>query len=183
MSKTLNILTKRYFEWMCRLVCDEKYADGQSYQTLLTYLHDRDFTYILEFDGNRAADGIDLRYRFAYEHCYDHTLVLDCLDRESCSVLEMMVALALRCEEDVMDDPEEGNRTGEWFWAMIHSLGLDGMTDLYFDEIRADQIINRFLHREYAPNGRGGLFTINNYKHDLRDVEIWHQMCWYLNDI
>lgn len=182
MSKTLDILNKRYFEWMCQLVCDKKHSDGASYQKLLSYLHDRDFTYTLEFDGNRAADGIDLRYRFAYEHHYDDTFVLDCLDRGSCSVLEMMVALAAKCEE-YMDDPEIGDQTWRWFWDMVASLGLSGMTDLYFDEVRTARIITKFLNRNYAPNGKGGLFTIRHRQNDLREVEIWHQMCWYLNDI
>ena len=182
MSKTLNLLNKRYFEWMCQLVCDEKHSDCSSYRKLLTYLHNRDFTYIFEFDGNRAEDGIDLRYRFAYEHHYDNTLVLNCFGREDCSVLEMMVALAIKCEE-YMDDPEIGNRTGRWFWDMIDSLGLANMTDLYFNESRADQIIDTFLNREYSPTGKGGLFTVRSCRHDLREIEIWHQMCWYLNDI
>lgn len=182
MSKTLDILNKRYFEWMCQLVCDEKHSDYSSYRKLLSYLHNRDFTYSFEFDGNRAEDGIDLRYRFAYEHHYDNTLVLNCLDRGECSVLEMMVALALKCEE-YMDDPEFDNRTGRWFWDMMTSLGLDRMSNLYFDESRAEEIIDIFLNRDYAPNGKGGLFTIRRCGHDLREVEIWHQMCWYLNDI
>lgn len=182
MSKTLDILNKRYFEWMCQIVCDEEHPNGLSYWKLLNYLHDRDFIYILEFDGNRAEDGIDLRYRFAYEHHYDNTLILECLDRGACSVLEMMVALALKCEE-YMDDPEVGERTGRWFWDMIASLGLADMTDLYFDESHVNQVITTFLNRRYASNGKGGLFTVRQRKYDLREAEIWHQMCWYLNDI
>ena len=37
--------------------------------------------------------------------------------------------------------------------------------------------------REYAPDGRGGLFTIRNCEEDLRKVEIWYQLCWYLDTI
>jgi hypothetical protein len=181
MSKALDILNKRYFEWMCQLVCGEDHPDWMSYQKLLSYLHDRDFVYTIGFDGNRAADGVDLRYRFAYEHHYNNT-VLDCLDRGACSVLEMMVALAIKCEE-YMDDPEIGDQTGRWFWDMVASLGLTDMTDLYFDESHVNQVITKFLGRNYSPNGKGGLFTVRRSKHDLREVEIWHQMCWYLNDI
>lgn len=182
MSRTLDILNKRYFEWMCQLVCDEKHSDCSSYQKLLKYLHNRDFTYTFEFDGNRAEDGIDLRYRFAYEHHYDNTLVLNRLNLGNCSVLELMVALALKCEE-YMDNPDTGDRTGRWFWDMVTSLGLDDMTDFYFDEVRVGEIIDVFLSRDYAPNGKGGLFTVRHSRYDMRDVEIWHQMCWYLNDI
>lgn len=184
MSKVCNIVNDKYFDWMCELVCDERYPVRRSYRKLLSYLHERDFTYILEFDGNRAEDGIYLRYRFAYEHRgYNEEVVLNCLDRGPCSILEMLVALALRCEEDMMDDLDLGNRTGKWFWEMISSLGLRSMSDSYFRKQQVDIIIDKFLNREYEPDGRGGLFTIPNSRQDLREIEIWQQMCWHLNDI
>jgi hypothetical protein len=95
----------------------------------------------------------------------------------------MMVALALACEEDIMDNTSYGNRTGQWFWGMIVNLGLGSMTDGRYDERRVDEIIDRFLDRDYEPNGEGGLFTIRHCDRDLRDVEIWHQLCWYLDSI
>ena len=66
---------------------------------------------------------------------------------------------------------------------MIASLGLNGMSDNHYDEKYVNDVINRFLDREYEPNGKGGLFTIRNCEHDLRDVEIWYQLCWYLDTI
>ena len=95
----------------------------------------------------------------------------------------MMIGLAIRCEEWIMDNPNYGNRTRQWFWSMISSLGLGSMHDERFDEAYVKQIVIRFLNREYQPDGRGGLFTIRNCEYDLRDVEIWYQLCWYLDDI
>lgn len=60
-------LNNEYFEWMCQLVYDERYIRRLSYQKLLNHLHNIDFQYSLPMDGNRAEDGIDLRYRFGYE--------------------------------------------------------------------------------------------------------------------
>ena len=99
-----------------------------------------------------------------------------------CSVLEMMIAMAYRGEEQIMDDYNYGDRTGQWFWNMLSSLGLSKMSDLYFDEAYVSDIINRFLNREYEPNGKGGLFTIENTEYDLREVDIWTQFMWYLED-
>ena len=98
-----------------------------------------------------------------------------------CSVLEMMVALAIRCEETIMDNPAYGDRTAQWFWGMIRTLGLYSMTDDRFDQEYVDMVIDRFLNRDYEPNGEGGLFKINNCKYDLRKIEIWYQLCWYLD--
>ena len=94
----------------------------------------------------------------------------------------MMVALSLRCEEQIMRDYDIGDRTCVWFWGMIRSLGLEEMEDRYFQEKAADYIIQRFLDRGYKSNGEWGLFTVRNPRRDMRDVEIWYQMCWYLNE-
>lgn len=177
-----NELNNEYFEWMYKLVCNEKKYRKLSYRKLLSHLHNIEFTYILDMDSNRAEDGIDLRFRFGYEHNYTRSKIDKYLDTGPCSVLEMMVALAMRCEENIMDDPEMGDRLGQWFWYMISSLGLYSMNDSRFDKKYVDNIIATFLNREYRENGDGGLFIIKNPKYDLRKAEIWYQMCWYLDE-
>lgn len=182
MSRLLDI-SNEYFEWMCDLVYDSKYTNRLSYRELLSYLHNRKFDYFIALDGNRAEDGVDLRYRFAREKGYSDPAIATYLDYKPCSILEMMVALVIRCEEHIMDDPDIGNRTGQWFWGMIFNLGLESMDDSNFDINRVCGVIDRFINREYEPNGEGGLFTVENCEYDLRTVEIWYQMCWYLDCI
>ncbi|MEG1523869.1 MAG: hypothetical protein RR475_02460 [Clostridia bacterium] len=176
-------LNDEYFTWMCRIVCNEKYSKKLSYHKLLRLLHNIEFIYVIGIDGNRAEDGIDLRYRFGYENAYSGPIIAKYLDNRSCSVLEMIIALAIRCEENIMDDPDIGNRTGQWFWNMIVSLGLGSMNDEKFDKTYVVEVINRFLNRDYKRNGEGGLFTIEHCERDLRNVEIWYQMGWYLNGV
>lgn len=171
-----------YFEWMLHLVCDGKYARGLSWRKLFRLLHETEFIYILEMDANRADDGIDLRYRFAFESHLDAKAVETALDNRPCSVLEMMAALAQRCEEHITDDPGSGNRTGKWFFEMIESLGLLTMDDDHFDKVAAADILDRFMRRAYRSDGRGGLFTIGAERYDMRTAEIWYQMMWYLNE-
>lgn len=133
-------------------------------------------------DGNRAADGADLRLRFAYEH--NRSISVADLYSEAelpCSIFEMMVALAVRCEEHIMDDESFGDRTGKWFWQMIISLGLLSYDDSRFDERIVDNVITIFLKREYELTGRGGLFTVESPRHDMRTVEIWTQLMYYLD--
>lgn len=171
-----------YFDWICQLVSDKQYIGDRSYRKLLSKLHNISFTYTIDMDGNRAADGIDLRYRFGYERNYEDYIIASFLDDKPCSVLEMIVALALRCET-IMEDPDYGDRTGEWFWGMIESLGLESMDDTSFNRDYVDDVIDIFLSRDYGRDGRGGLFTIKHPKRDLRTVEIWYQMNWYLDSI
>lgn len=173
-----NELQKRYFDWMCRRVMGSKY----SYRKLLHRLNEIPFTYILPMDENRAEDGFNLRYRFGREQGVEEPAIANYLDITDCSVLEVMVALALHCEEDIMDDPEYGDRTGFWFREMVGNLGLSGMDDRRYNEQYVDAHIDIFLRRRYEPDGRGGLFHVRHCAEDLRNVEIWYQMNWYLNE-
>ena len=177
---TRNDLNDAYFEWMYQLVSDRRRA---GYRRLLSYLHAVDFEYTIPLDGNRAEDGIELRYRFGHAFDYDAPMIASYLDDRPCSVLEMMVALAIRCEEHIMYDSEIGDRTGQWFWDMIDNLGLYSMTDSQFDLDYVEYVIERFHDHGYGRNGEGGLFTVQNPRKDLRTVEIWYQMNWYLDSI
>lgn len=172
---TRDDVINEYFDWLYYLV-----AKRVSYRKLLMHLHNIEFTYLIDKDENRAVDGMNMRWRFACEEGYRD--VPECLDGP-CSVFEMMIAVAIKCEEDIMDDPGYGDRTAQWFWNMITSLGLGSMNDRNYDREFVDDVIERFLDREYEPDGKGGLFTIRNCDCDLRTIEIFYQMCRYLNTI
>lgn len=178
---TQSKLANEYFEWLYDTVCGGRFAKENSFKKLLAHLHSIEFRYIIPMDENRAEDGIGLRYRFALRYGY-MDIYEDYLPGP-CTVLEMMIALAIACEEHIMDDPAKGDRTGQWFWGMVVNLGLGGMIDSRFDARVVDEVIERLLDREYGPNGEDGLFTVKDTNRDLRDVEIWYQLCWYINSI
>lgn len=181
---TKDELNNLYFDWMYQLISnDERYSSRLSFRKLLYLLHDTEFTYMIEMDGNRYEDGVNLRYRFGYKYGVSNAEIADCLDTRPCSVLEMMIALSIRLEEHIMDDPDIGDRTGQWFWDMIVNLGLGSMDDSKFDKAYAIDVIRRFLNRDYGRDGKGGLFTIEHCRYDMRDVEIWYQANWYLANI
>ena len=176
-------LNEEYFNWMCQLVSDDKNNRGLSYRKLLNHLHSIEFKYVMPMDGNRADDGIDLRYLFGYEEGYPSHMISKFIDNRPCSVLEMIIALAYRCETHIMSDPDVGDRVHQWFWTMIDSLDLSEMDNIHYDESVVDNAIYRFMNREYDSDGKGGLFTVKQSKYDMRTVEIWWQMNWYLDSI
>lgn len=161
-----------YFEWLLELVCEGKYMKRVQYRRLLAWLYKTEFISVLPMDDSRVEDGLDLRDQFG-----------DPDNSMPCSVLEVMVALAIRCERHIMGNSEIGDRTGKWFWDMVNNLGLGQMSDFSFDPEYVDSTIMKLLFREYEPNGKGGLFTVNNPREDMRKVDIWYQMCWYLDEI
>ena len=171
-------LREGYFCWLCNFA-----GDWKSYQLLLKRLHDTPFLYILDRDENRAKDGIDLRYRFGRENDIDRSEIERYFDEAPCSVLEMMIALAIRCEEHIMANSDLGDRTGRWFWAMIANLGLSLQMDGNYSQRKIDDVLECFLSREYSPNGEGGLFAVQGSRFDLRHVEIWYQAMWYLEEV
>lgn len=170
---------QQYFEWLCSLVCDNRYSFSD-YTLLLRHLYNREFTFTIPMDENRYNDGINLRYIFKTRHRISTTQI----DRPFCSVLEMMVALARRVEDTIMTDDSYGDRAPIWFWSMMESLGLIDYDDdnFYYNEEDINNIIDIFLYRTYDRCGYGGLFTVKHPRRDMRDVEIWLQLMWWLKE-
>lgn len=176
-------LRKEYFEWLCDFVYDDKrMSRGLSYNKMFSFLFDTPFHWTMPMDENRAADGIDLRYRYGRERGIADPIVASYLDDRGCSMLEMMVALALRMENQIMENPDVGNRVGQWFWDMAVSLDIN-MPDSRFDYGRAERCIDRLERRTFKTNGEGGLFTVTTTTKDMRTTEIWYQMCYYIDEI
>lgn len=169
-----NEVLNSYFEWLVRIVRPVD-PDG-SYDLLLRQLFDTVYVYEYEMDANRAHDGVALRGRFQIET----GMTLD--DDLPCSVLEMMVALAVRCERDIMNIPSRGDRTYIWFWVMINNLKLLDMTDDRYDQIIVEAALFNFMYHMYEIDGEGGLFYVPG-RTDMRDMDVWYQMQMYLNEI
>lgn len=180
-----NYLLDLYFKWMCSIAFPDEHIRSHYYKALIL-LNNIDFVYLLDLDENRFLDGLNLRYHFSYGSKIPFEYVSEQLSDKNCSVLEMMIALALRCEDSIMSNSNYGDRTSEWFWKMFSNLGLDKYPDhIWNDSIEqiATDIIIRFLNRDYEPDGRGSLFIFNNPSVDMRTIEIWDQMCLYMSEI
>lgn len=175
-------LNSEYLEWLKHFVMQGSQS-ASKYKDFFNLLHEIEFTYCLPMDENREQDGINLRARFLYEHNYkeENLYYLE----NPCSVLEMMVALTLRCEENLAWDPYEcGDRTGVWFWKMVSNIGLIGHIEgNNFDSVFVNDKISKCLERNYQPNGRGGFFIVQKAPKDMRDVDIWTQANWYLDKV
>lgn len=175
-----EIIRELYFLWIYHKVMDGIRGD-KVYKKLLRFLHDRYFSSAIPMDTNREEDGYDLRFRFAYEEKIDARVVSSEIDDRPCSILEMMAALAIRMDEQIMAEPDKNDRTGKWFFEMLNNLGLVGMDDNNFSLAKAKRIIDRFLDHDYSHDGKGGLFYIPKSERDMRTAEIWYQMNWYIN--
>lgn len=166
--------SKEYFNWLCDKI------DPRGYRKLLGQLHATPFHYILPMDGNRYEDGISMRYRYSQDMGMHPAETADDIP---CSVLEMLVALATRMEEEIMADSTFGDRTSMWFWDMIRNLELYDMTDLNYDHNYVEERLLIFMDRLYGFHGEdGALFYVEEPRGDMRCADIWAQMQWYLTE-
>ena len=177
----VTTLRNRYFSWLCDLASSEKIEDDQCVE-LFYILDSIPFTYILPMDANRYEDGIALRYRFGRACGYSQSEIAYQLDTEPCSVFEMLLALAKRCDESIMGTIDE-DRTSEWFWIMLNNLGIgEEYIANGIDRGEVERKVDILLERKYAKNGRGGLFIFNDPTINARQMEIWYQLMNYLNE-
>ena len=157
---------------------------------LCSILHELEFSYQHDIfsDTNRASDGKELRYEFSvYAGEGVNNVAADeelgALLEKPCSVLEMMVALALRIDSDITGEPGINN-SNFWFSTMLINLGLYSMNDsTVIDPVTVCLLVNRFLARGYDEGGRGGLFPLLHPHRDQRLIGIWEQMSDYLAEI
>lgn len=176
-------MVRVYFEWMLGRVCSSGHK-AKKYTHLFEVLHSRMFKCSIALDENRESDGEDLRYRFGYENDLDQARVAYYLDHGTASVLEVLVAMAMRMDDIMYDESPE-----RWFWDMMESMDLIRWDNRHMDsDIYAEEQINEnidiFLNREFDPvTGEGSPFTVkNNRGQNLREVEFWCLAMWHLTE-
>lgn len=178
----MTSLERDYYNWLCAKAVPDIQLRSV-YSNLLYILYTTNYTPSLEKDVNRECDGHDFIYQYGYEHNLQNSFMRDYIQREGCSILEMMVALAFRMEVEILADQDKGNRVHVWFWNMIRSLDLDGQYDKAFDWKYVTYRLQCFENRDYYANGKYGLFTISNPNIDMRNCEIWWQMMYYIGEL
>lgn len=169
-----------YFNWLCDKITPLNSHNFKfNHELLLNTLYSLEYVTDDYMDKNRLIDGLTLRNRYSEENNFDIEMINSYICGP-CSMLEMMVALAIRCEETIMCDPTKPDRTPYWFEEMLYSLGLNEQCNEVFDYNYVVNRINIFLNKQYESNGYGGLFVIHNSKIDMRTKDIWYQMQAYL---
>ena len=130
-----------YFEWLMSLVGGISWFEGQ--EKVLARLLERRFYWVHPIDENVALHGLALRYEYVSGRWERETNVLN----GECSMLEVMVALALRVEKRLMSPPPPGagRRAHLYFETLISRSGLDcpleavdSMVDLFLEDGFAD---------------------------------------------
>ena len=163
----------KYLLWLC----DRVGLDTKKYKRLASTLYRMPFKWPgdIPMDRNRAQDGVMLRYYYNQE-----TGNVPPSDDVNCSVLEMLVALAERMDS-LIGEPGI-TQYDVWFKEIISNLELDGETDEFFREEEVRDIIRNAMTRNIDYDGLGGFFPLRHPYEDQRDLSIWTQMSYYINE-
>ena len=172
-ARNLSASPDDYLEWICteRLRLDEK--DIKLYFKLFGCLLNVGFASGHPNDARRESEGLNLRDDFEYET----GLYLEGL-MPRCSFMEMLVALAYRCERQLMRSAYYGDRTSQWFFDMIDSLGLRDCTGPKWSSSTASYIQDKC---ELMMNRKICLFDYKGAKKNINE-EIWKQLSAYINE-
>ncbi len=174
-----------YFEWLCELVNHGVGSDEAAHHKLFWYLHGVEFSdrtaVLIPNDDNRIADTHRLRREFV--DCTPYTEPSYCEVEGPSSLLEVMIALARRMNDELTFDTSIDDTSG-YFWELLINLGLDRIHDPFLpSNFRyVMSVIDALLDRKYDYDGKGGFFPLKNPRVDQTKVEIWDQMAAYLEE-
>lgn len=160
-----------YYEWLTRQIY---IPNGKTYNDLFERMHNVEFVWTIPNDENRIQDGLDLRSEFTDGESFT-------LEVGGATFLEVLVALSRRIAFTA-----GGNKNAnQWAWTLIKNLGLKKASDPLTPE--KVELVENTLHnviwREYAPDGRGGFFPLQNSDFDQTQLEIWSQMNMYVTEM
>jgi hypothetical protein len=96
-----------------------------------------------------------------------------------------MIAMCDDLETNVMSNDIYGNRFGKWFWMMIENCGLSFLNDAAYTHDADNYIsavIRRICDRQYEANGDGSFFPLRQPRADMRHVDLWYQLQWYITE-
>jgi hypothetical protein len=167
-----------YLQWLIESFVEDPAFVGfrDPYEILYRQMHRKAYYFIVDYDENRAADGVYLR-----------DMYLDLFDRGEvpqgpCSFLEFLIGVSMRLSGMLADG--EPLPVSQYFWELLNRLGLNEFTDELYREdatqFQVDAIMVDFMDRRYDRCGKGGLFPLTPPCRDQRKVEVWYQMNSYL---
>lgn len=170
----MKSIWEKYEDWLLDRVgfVDTRYLD------LMACLHRIPFKDNFGMDKNRKGDALELRRNFLEEERMNQ-YSLDYY--EDCYVLEVLVALAIRVDDEYIGNPEKP-RPDRFLWEMITNLGLEKCSNSRFKENEIFDITVRWMCRNFRKNGEGSIFPIKKPTRDQRKIEIWDQLMEYLRE-
>ena len=176
----MNKTKSEYLDWLWDIVSYEK--DHTEYYEAFRLLYDIPYRYVMAWDAHRISDGNKMREQFIYDRKYARSRIEQLKTDYDISVLEVIIGMIIRAVE-MWGEGDLEAEVEDIFWDCLDNLGILDYDILDPNEREcALACIDDFLDRKYRPNGAGGLFYIPKPAEDLRKVELWMQLSWYMTE-
>lgn len=175
-----QIFNSDYFQWLI-----DNIPGHESYSMLLYSMFSKDYYYDknIAIDSCRADDGINMRYLYLENDTPEDKRVY--FYSRPCTVLEWLLGMAKRCEDTVMFNEDEGDRTMLWFWSMIDNMGFSKYTDSAWNaQIQANinDRLDDILSRRIPSDGAGTPFPISETPENMQKCDWWRALNLWLNE-
>ena len=172
--RKVRLNSKSYEDYLLNIVCTPK--DKYKYSRMLHELYLTPYHSSIRLDQSRITDGLDMREAFLDECGFAGHRTFPV----QCTVLEVLVAMCLRCERDIMCEPNR-DKTARWFWDMMYFSNLADYPDNTFNREAVRDILDGILKHAYTRNGYGGFFYIPESNENMRKMDLWSQMMHYID--
>lgn len=159
-----------YFEYLCSSITDQSFV--KDFRRVLRRLYDTEFVWTIPLDADRAWYGMLIREVWLESSGFDTNSEWA---KMGCSVLEMLLGLEGISFETFAEEIPDG-----FFWEMLYNLGVLEYPDQQYVEHEIDDILSRFVWRNYDEYGRGGIFPRILAVDDQRELDLWHQCNGYI---
>lgn len=179
-------LPAKWVEWLLSNVdYVNRYAYGLHIHKVVSALADISFEPMIQEDVGEVQNVLTMRgYWLEDQGRFDDSAQVYGYFGDV-TVLEILICLAMRMEEIMLDD-SYGDRTGQWFFTMLHNLGL--LDEQFRDENLKGEKTPDILRMVYE-QVRGFLTrdTVGKYPFNLpnreeeRRMSLWMQANAYLN--
>lgn len=169
----MNDTTEKYLSEVYR----EYGIYNKRYSKLLRLLFETPFYCTLEEDESRLEDGRFLR-KDVIEHGHLGRLENE-IDDIRISVLEVILALAVRMDSEYIGDPCHPYPENI-FWELVTNLGFRLFHNGNFKERESDEILDNWMNRKFERNGEGSIFPLRYTRRDQTRIPIWGQMNEYI---
>lgn len=176
-----NNVEDLYFKWLSTLAFPNERIQ-ENYSELLNTLYETQYIWdkATPLDENRYIDGLDLRESFSYKLKIPKYIVSDSI-KGPCSMLEMVCALGVRIDNDIMATYYTGYDHGYfWIQKMLKNLDILQYDNSNWDRRIVEEKLLAFNQKRYSEEGFGGLFYIPDSEKNMRLLNIWDQMCYYI---
>lgn len=121
----------------------DKFIDDETciYKSLIKKLLNIEYRHNI-INKDRYDDVIEYRKNYLIDNNISNEYILN---KYRVSVLEVLIVLSIRIEDEIMCSEKYGDRSCQWFWAMLQYTGLVAFYDDDYNDEKVEDIVYNWM--------------------------------------